>query len=158
MEIYILKWIKQCEQGLGSYYQLLPLFVSIYFYFLQVIISASWIFGLILCLPDFLVKDFCKSYRACVANWPLAHAWMPKAYMLFWTVLIAAIPVSVMTVLYSRVIFTLWLKPSQAIAHDPSEQVRKGEPRIPNNDFFLLRELISNHYNNCNWNVSNLHI
>ncbi|XP_074610102.1 QRFP-like peptide receptor [Acropora palmata] len=90
----------------------------------EVIIPTSWIFGIILCLPDFLVKDFCKSYRACVANWPHAHAWMPKAYILLWTILIAAIPVSVMTVLYSRVIFTLWLKPSQAIAHDPSEQGR----------------------------------
>ncbi|XP_015773333.1 PREDICTED: tachykinin-like peptides receptor 99D isoform X4 [Acropora digitifera] len=93
-------------------------------YSLKIIIPVSWIFGIILCLPDFLVKDFCKSYRACVANWPPAHAWMPKAYILLWTILIAAIPVSVMTVLYSRVVFTLWLKPSQAIVHDPSEQGR----------------------------------
>ena len=100
-------------------------------FFLQVIIPASWIFGIILCLPDFLVKDFCKSFRACVANWPPAHEWMSKAYILLWTVLIAAIPVSVMTVLYSRVIFTLWLKPSQATGNDPSEQVGKGDRRIP---------------------------
>ncbi|XP_074608803.1 galanin receptor 2a-like isoform X2 [Acropora palmata] len=91
---------------------------------LKVIISASWIFGSILCLPDFLVKDFCKSYRACVANWPSAHAWMPKAYSLLWTVLLTAIPVSVMTVLYSRVILTLWVKPSQATGNDPSDQGR----------------------------------
>ena len=31
LEIYILKWIKQGEQGLGSHYQLLPLFASIFF-------------------------------------------------------------------------------------------------------------------------------
>ena len=93
-----------------------------------------------------------------MANWPPAHAWMPKAYILLWTILIAAIPVSVMTVLYSRVIFTLWLKPSQAIAHDLSEQVGKGDRRIPNNDFYLLRQLISKQNNNSDWNFSNLHI
>ena len=75
-----------------------------------------------------------------MANWPSAHAWMPKAYSLLWTVLLTAIPVSVMTVLYSRVILTLWVKPSQATGNDPSDQVGKGDWRIPNNDFFLLRQ------------------
>ena len=133
-------------------------FVCLFLIFLQVIISASWIFGSILCLPDFLVKDFCESYRACVGNWPPAHAWMPKAYSLLWTVLLTAIPVSVMTVLYSRVILTLWVKPSQATGNDPSEQVGKGDRRISNNDFFLLRQLISKQNNNSDWNFSNLHI
>ncbi|KAK2548933.1 Tachykinin-like peptides receptor 99D [Acropora cervicornis] len=94
-------WIGSC----ASVFTMVAIAIERYY---AVIISASWIFGSILCLPDFLVKDFCKSYRACVANWPSAHAWMPKAYGLLWTVLLTAIPVSVITVLYSRVILTLW--------------------------------------------------
>lgn len=74
----------------------------------QVIICGCWIFSLVLNLPLFLVTTFDESLGNCEWNWP--KRWMGAAYDTTWLVLLALIPLIVMTGLYSRVIYTLWFK------------------------------------------------
>lgn len=73
------------------------------------IISGSWIFSLILNIPQILVWKFDKKSNSCVFNWP--EEWMRKAHLevLKWDILIS-LTLLVMVVMYSRVIYTLWFK------------------------------------------------
>ena len=74
----------------------------------QVIIFGCWIFAIILNLPLFLVTIFDESAGDCKWNWP--ERWMGAAYDTTWLVLLAIIPLIIMTGLYSRVVYTLWFK------------------------------------------------
>jgi len=80
----------------------------------QVIIFSSWIFALVVNLPLFLVTTFDDSTGDCKWNWPDrtldGRSWMGAAYDTIWLVLLAIIPLIVMTALYSRVVYTLWFK------------------------------------------------
>ncbi|XP_068669948.1 neuropeptide Y receptor type 6-like isoform X1 [Montipora foliosa] len=80
---------------------------------LKVIIPSSWIFGAIFMVPTFLVKDFDKERGLCVPMWP--KDWTGIAYSLSWLLVLAVFPVSLMMVLYCRVIYTLWFKRSELI-------------------------------------------
>ncbi|XP_074607082.1 QRFP-like peptide receptor [Acropora palmata] len=77
---------------------------------LKVIILSSWIIGVIFMSPTFVVKDFDKERGLCVPMWP--EDWEGKTYSLLWLLLLAVFPVSLMTVLYCRVIYTLWFQRS----------------------------------------------
>lgn len=77
---------------------------------LKVIILSSWIIGVIFMSPTFVVKDFDKERGLCVPMWP--EDWEGKTYSLLWLLLLAVFPVSLMTVLYCRVIYTLWFRRS----------------------------------------------
>ena len=74
----------------------------------QVIIFGCWIFALVLSLPLFLVTIFDESTGDCKWNWP--ESWMGAAYDTTWLVLLAIIPLIIMTGLYSRVVYSLWFK------------------------------------------------
>ncbi|XP_078345970.1 QRFP-like peptide receptor [Oculina patagonica] len=74
---------------------------------LKVIILAVWIFSLILNIPPFLVWNFDRESNLCVYKWP--EKWMGKAYNLTWSAL-AFFPLVLMLALYSRVVYTLWIK------------------------------------------------
>ncbi|XP_068728138.1 neuropeptide receptor 22-like [Montipora capricornis] len=78
---------------------------------LKVIIPSSWIFGVIFMFPTFLVKEFDKERGLCVPMWP--EGWTGITYSLLWLLVLAVLPVSLMTVLYCRVIYTLWFKRSE---------------------------------------------
>ena len=55
-----------------------------------------------------LVTTFDKSIGDCKWDWP--ENWMVLADDTIWLVLLAIIPLMVMTGLYSRVVYTLWFK------------------------------------------------
>ena len=59
-------------------------------------------------MPLFLVTTFDTSIDDCKWDWP--ESWMGAAYDITWLVLLAIIPLMVMTGLYSRVVYTLWFK------------------------------------------------
>ena len=59
-------------------------------------------------LPLFLVVEVKDSY--CKNVWVHGQDWMPKAYHLLWSSLVA-VAVAMMAGLYSRIVYTLWLKP-----------------------------------------------
>ena len=76
--------------------------------FLQVIIPVIWISTLIINTPFFLTSYFSKEDNFCMEHWP--DEWMAKAYSLTWFVLLGALPMLIMMVLYSRVVYSLWIK------------------------------------------------
>lgn len=75
--------------------------------FAQLMIPSIWTFSLILILLLLLVTSFIEGKTSCVDIW--LEQWMPKYKLLAWVALVL-ITLSVMVGLYSRVIYTLWLK------------------------------------------------
>ena len=71
------------------------------------IIPGSWIFSLIFNLPLFLIVEVKDGY--CKNAWVYGQDWMPKAYDLLWSSLVA-VAVAMMAGLYTRIVYTLWLK------------------------------------------------
>jgi len=73
----------------------------------QVIIPGSWIFSVILNLPWFLFLEVQDGY---CKNVPMyGQNWIPRAYSLLFSTLVA-VSVVMMAGLYSRIVYTLWLK------------------------------------------------
>ena len=75
----------------------------------QVIIPVFWIFSLILNIPGFLSEKFDTKIKSnsCFHDWPAE--WMPKAYYVMWFAFFG-ISFTLMVVLYSRVVYSLWFK------------------------------------------------
>ena len=63
---------------------------------------------MVLNIPLFLVTTYDESIGDCKWDWP-GGRWMGAVYDTVWIVLLAIIPLIVMTVLYSRVMYTLWI-------------------------------------------------
>ncbi|KAL9957200.1 hypothetical protein ACROYT_G038809 [Oculina patagonica] len=93
---------------------------------LKVIIPGSWVFALILNMPDFLVTDIekIKSGNVCVNIWP--NGWMAKAKSVMWMVIVV-VSLLLMVVLYSRVVYTLWFKQDKDNQHTHQQ---KGVTRV----------------------------
>lgn len=75
---------------------------------MQVIIPASWIFALIMEMPGFLSLDFDKTLSSCTLAF--TKEWMGKAYSVVWFLVFGGLPVPLMAVLYSTVVYNLWFK------------------------------------------------
>ena len=72
------------------------------------IIPASWIFALTMEMPDFLSLDFDRRLSSCTLA--LSKEWMGKAYSVVWFLVFGGLPIPLMAVLYSAVIYNLWFK------------------------------------------------
>ena len=58
-------------------------------------------------IPAFLFMRFDKE-NYCMMIWP--ERWMGKAYFLAWCLLLAFLPVALMATLYSRIVYSVWVK------------------------------------------------
>ena len=81
--------------------------IKLFPFILKAIISSSWIFGIILSLPQFIVKKFDEKLNWCVYTW--SEEWMGNVYTTAWLLFTSFLPVTWMIVLYSRVVCTLWV-------------------------------------------------
>ena len=72
-------------------------------------------------IPEFLTRDFDKNTHWCTAIWP--KEWIPKAYSLTWFLVMALFPVSLMVVLYSRIIYQLWYEGEECGGFNNQQQV-----------------------------------
>ncbi|KAL9957323.1 hypothetical protein ACROYT_G038948 [Oculina patagonica] len=75
---------------------------------LKVIIPCSWIFAFLMNIPEFLVFNFDKNIGDCEEVWP--EKWMGIANSLSWLFVVSLLPLALMVVLYSRIVYTLWFK------------------------------------------------
>lgn len=75
----------------------------------------SWISAVILNIPLFLTIYFDKKVDFCMEYWPQPE-WLPKAYSSTWFFVAGIIPITLMTVLYSRVVHSLWFKRRESTA------------------------------------------
>ena len=86
---------------------------------LRVLVFSSWIFACLLNLPLFFIMSYDSRRNFCVENWP--HPVLPKVYGVIWLSVVGAIPISIMAVLYSKVVYHLWVNRSV-----PSRLNRRG--------------------------------
>ena len=87
------------------------------------IISGSWILPLILSIPHFLKTDFKTETNIyqCLYDWP--EDWMNTAYT--WTTnSIILLSIVLMAGLYTRMVYTLWLKRGDEYILTNQQQVR----------------------------------
>ena len=59
-------------------------------------------------LPLFIVIRFDKDANFCMEQW--SSQWLSKAYSIFWLFIAGIFPVMLLAALYSRVVYSLWLK------------------------------------------------
>ncbi|XP_020626535.1 tyramine receptor Ser-2-like [Orbicella faveolata] len=74
---------------------------------LKVIIPAVWMLSIFINIPPFLIWHFDEERDSCVYIYP--EEWMAVGYNLLWDAL-AFLPLVLMVVSYSRVVYTLWFK------------------------------------------------
>lgn len=74
---------------------------------LKVIITCTWILGVIFNIPSFIYRRYNEKQKYCINTWP--SVWVGKAYSLSW-LLLAVLSTSLMAVLYFRVAYTMWFK------------------------------------------------
>ena len=82
---------------------------------LRVLVLSSWVFAGLLNLPLFFIMSYDDRSNFCIENWP--NALLPKIYGIIWFSVVGAIPIAIMAVLYSKVIYHLWVKKSIARLH-----------------------------------------
>ena len=79
---------------------------------LRGLVLSSWTFAFLLNLPLFFIMSYDGESNFCIENWP--HPLLPKVYGIIWFSVVGAIPISIMAVLYSKVVYHLWVKRSIA--------------------------------------------
>ena len=75
---------------------------------LKFIVPACWILATLHTIPSFMSSSFDDLIKLCREVYP--EYWQYVSYWFFWVLGAGIIPVSVMTVLYTRVIHSLWCK------------------------------------------------
>jgi len=95
---------------------------------LKVLILCSWVFGVILNIPGFLVKNFDEEARFCIRSYP--KEWMGKAFTLTWFLVLGFLPVALMVALYVRVVYTLWFKGQELDRNKSRQGVMKVRKRV----------------------------
>ncbi|XP_067044320.1 QRFP-like peptide receptor [Acropora muricata] len=87
---------------------------------LKIFIPISWICAGILNIPLFLIVYFDEDTKFCREYWP--DLWLPRAYSLTWFFVGGIIPVKLMIVLYSKVVYRLWFKRQENGCPDVARQ------------------------------------
>ena len=82
---------------------------------LRVLVLSSWIFACLLNLPLFFIMSYDSRRNFCIETWP--HPLLPKVYGIIWFSVVGAVPISIMAVIYSKVVYHLWVKRSVARLH-----------------------------------------
>ncbi|XP_078349113.1 neuropeptide FF receptor 2-like [Oculina patagonica] len=95
---------------------------------LKIIIPTLWISAAILVSPLFLTIYFDQDADFCIEHWP--EQWLPKAYSTICFFFLGFIPVTVMTLLYSRVVYSLWFKKEDHDLENTRQGVMKVRKRV----------------------------
>lgn len=92
---------------------------------LKVIIPMSWLFGLVINVPGFVVKNFDEKAKFCIRRY--SEEWLGKIYTLIWFLALAFFPIVIMGALYFRVVYTLWF---QRVEHSAFDFRQQGVLRV----------------------------
>ncbi|XP_022805057.1 pyroglutamylated RFamide peptide receptor-like isoform X2 [Stylophora pistillata] len=96
---------------------------------LVIVIPLSWIGAILLNIPLFLTIHFDKKKNFCMEYWH-PHDWLPKAYSSIWFFVAGLIPIVLMTVLYSKVVYALWFKKEDGTVKNMTQNTRQGVIRV----------------------------
>ena len=75
---------------------------------LKVLVPACWVIAIVLTLPTFTISSYDDDFKTCRVNFP--DHWQYVSFTLLWLIVTYIVPVGVMSVLYARVIHSLWFK------------------------------------------------
>jgi len=95
---------------------------------LRVLVLSSWIFACLLNLPLFVIMSYDSGSNFCIENWP--HPLLPKVYGIIWISVVGVIPIAIMVVLYSEVVYRLWGKTRVARLNRGSLLIPRKATRI----------------------------
>lgn len=77
------------------------------------LVLTSWAFALLLNFPLFFIMSYDETTDFCMENWP--NPLLPKMYGVLWFSLVGVLPIFFMVILYSKVIYKLWVKRSNTL-------------------------------------------
>ena len=80
---------------------------------LKLIIFGCWFFGFFWNIPNFAVKTYRADLETCGEHWP--GEIFPIVYSFRWSVVAGIVPISLMSYLYSRVVYKLWCEVTPAV-------------------------------------------
>ena len=87
---------------------------------LKFIIPACWLFSIFWNIPVYVLVKYNEDWLS---------GWYLNAYSLGWLIVVGILPLSVMTLLYSRVVFKLWVTSSQPVEQS-QRAVIKSRKRV----------------------------
>ena len=87
------------------------------------IVPVLWVLAPVLTTPSFATKSFNAEFKLCRVDF--AAKWQYVIYWFMWLVSAGIVPVSMMAVLYARVIHSLWLKNNGDATHIAVINARK---------------------------------
>ena len=80
---------------------------------LKFIIPSCWLAGFLWNIPLFVAVTYREDLETCGETW--RYNLSPVVYSLGWAVVAGVIPISVMSYLYSRVVYKLWFDRTPAV-------------------------------------------
>ena len=80
---------------------------------LRALVLMSWTCALLLNLPLFFIMSYDEKTDFCVENWP--KPLLPKLYGALWFTVVGVLPTFLMGILYSKVVYQLWMKRSRTL-------------------------------------------
>ena len=72
----------------------------------KIIITMSWVFGFLWVVPQMLTRKYSQEKNFCVGEW--SDQWYIRVYSISWLLLAVVIPMCIMTIVYPRIINSLW--------------------------------------------------
>lgn len=77
---------------------------------LRALVLSSWTFACLLNLPLFFIMSYDSEDNFCIETWP--DPLLPKLYGIIWFCVVGALPIFFMAVVYSKVVYQLWMRKS----------------------------------------------
>lgn len=94
---------------------------------LRIIITSCWIFSVLFNSPLFYVIRYDPGANFCMEVWP--NTVYPKINSLCWFLVVGVIPVLIMGVLYTRVVYSLWIKKDER-AETTQQAVKRVRKKV----------------------------
>ncbi|XP_031575007.1 QRFP-like peptide receptor [Actinia tenebrosa] len=95
---------------------------------LRIIITSCWIFSILFNCPLFYAIRYDARADYCMEVWP--NTVYPKINSLCWFLVVGVIPVLIMGVLYSRVVYSLWIKKDERGERTTQQGVKRVRKKV----------------------------
>lgn len=88
----------------------------------------SWVFAIIFNVPLFVFGSFDESARQCTERFPSRD--FSVAYVFIWLCLVAVFPAIIVLVVYSQIIYTLWIKKKGGLTIITRTAIHKARRKV----------------------------
>lgn len=95
---------------------------------IKVALVFSWVLAVIFNIPLFVFGIFDENKKHCTEAWPSAG--FSKFYVLLWLAVVAVIPAIIVFVVYSQIIYILWIKKKNTAAIITRTAIHKARRKV----------------------------